>query len=555
MPLIKLLSLSMILIFQQIHGSIFNATINDDRVLSGWRVLIINAAKAIPLTFVKAPETINNQLLSISYNPQQLNSSHPGADRANSVAQFETVFSSLRSWIIGPVIALIPNTTSSCPVSPCSTALECKITYTCWFQALRWSCPECTSWNPTEIAEDFVSCIFDRLPSRKDRSVLPSGNCIIQLYNGEQNELQRRGCGKPDHWGLDKETWLDARTDENIQTFIEGGPDTSGVFFPGLPEGKSLIAGLLEIFQDGTLGFQCSLLSCPHITDFSCGSIGTAFTDNGSPLFRSRWAFFTLNAFFNIHNYLQAQWDAIGRARSNAGLDVFAIQDFWKKPDQESSLVNVFTGIAMMFAVLAILVPEAGAVYAGTASGLVAGANTFYERSLSSTDDKYPFVQAQQNITRLLESIWDKVDIAMSSLFDGLFQGFPLPGGLTLPNLMRNGAWAIAPNLEKAGIAAKDLMQAEVRSRVINAVWQIPNYNKMWVLFVDLGDINNDTTQCRHNDDGPQATKHCADGGVYYAYNWDFEEGTDDNGFVTYPWGLPNSLRALEIDPRVSVKI
>lgn len=35
---------------------------------------------------------------------------------------------------------------------------------------------------------------------------------------------------------------------------------------------------------------------------------------------------------------------------------------------------------------------------------------------------------------------------------------------------------------------------------------------------------------------GPNKTKYCADGGVYYAYNF-IEDGLGGGGNVGYPWG------------------
>ena len=43
--------------------------------------------------------------------------------------------------------------------------------------------------------------------------------------------------------------------------------------------------------------------------------------------------------------------------------------------------------------------------------------------------------------------------------------------------------------------------------------------------------------------------KYCADGGVYYTYNF-IEQGVN-NGYVSWPWGAKDMQKELRIDPAV----
>ena len=72
----------------------------------------------------------------------------------------------------------------------------------------------------------------------------------------------------------------------------------------------------------------------------------------------------------------------------------------------------------------------------------------------------------------------------------------------------------------------------------------------MWVLFNDLKDDPVTMAKCQMHTTGPQASKYCADGGVYYAYNY-IEDG-DLVGHVDYPWGANLLQSNLNINFSVS---
>ena len=105
---------------------------------------------------------------------------------------------------------------------------------------------------------------------------------------------------------------------------------------------------------------------------------------------------------------------------------------------------------------------------------------------------------------------------------------------------MANGAWANSSILTKF-TALETNLTLEILSRSIDALWKTFPSNKMWVLFVDLGD-DPSRKKCLDYNRGPPDSKYCDDGGVYYAYN--FREDGHDMGHVDYPWVVINCGRS-----------
>ncbi|KAI9764465.1 MAG: hypothetical protein M1835_007564 [Candelina submexicana] len=110
---------------------------------------------------------------------------------------------------------------------------------------------------------------------------------------------------------------------------------------------------------------------------------------------------------------------------------------------------------------------------------------------------------------------------------------------------MANGAWVDRSALSKIAYLQEQIFN-EITSRAIDGLWKTPTSNKMWVLYVDLGDDHNQT-KCKNDPSGPPTLKHCGDGGVYYAYN--FVEKGDLIGHRDYPWGADKMKLNLGIDP------
>ena len=113
---------------------------------------------------------------------------------------------------------------------------------------------------------------------------------------------------------------------------------------------------------------------------------------------------------------------------------------------------------------------------------------------------------------------------------------------------MAHGAWVNGSALAKLTDLETNFT-LEILSRSIDALWKTPTSNKMWVLFVDLDDdlLKN---QCLGDHSGPQDSKYCDDGGVYYAYN--FVEDGEQRGHLDYPWGGQLLMSKYEINLTVS---
>lgn len=106
-------------------------------------------------------------------------------------------------------------------------------------------------------------------------------------------------------------------------------------------------------------------------------------------------------------------------------------------------------------------------------------------------------------------------------------------GSFNITDMLKDGAWASPHNLTDVNELGRQV-KTEILSRSINSLWKTFSSNKMWVLFIDLQD-GPGTEKCLADISGPPDSKYCADGGVYYTYN--FIELGDGLGTVHYPWG------------------
>ncbi|KAL8879142.1 MAG: hypothetical protein Q9192_008295 [Flavoplaca navasiana] len=105
--------------------------------------------------------------------------------------------------------------------------------------------------------------------------------------------------------------------------------------------------------------------------------------------------------------------------------------------------------------------------------------------------------------------------------------------------MMKDGAW-VNPNTLTNVSNLNEKIRREILARSIDSLWKSRTEEqtiKMWVLFIDLSNDPN-STECVENSTfstGPPDSKYCADGGVYYTYN--FREQKGGKGGVGWPWG------------------
>ena len=191
------------------------------------------------------------------------------------------------------------------------------------------------------------------------------------------------------------------------------------------------------------------------------------------------------------------------------------------------------------------------AVAGATTGGLAAiagGAGTYLERSLNKNIDRSDPNVAQKQFGPLVRQIFRVFSESLDNITSTLLQGDRVDDAFDVYDMMRNGTWADRSALSKI-IAVQAQLFNEITSRAINGLWKTPTSNKMWVLYVDLGDDHHQG-KCRNDTTGPRDLKYCANGGVYYAYN--FVEKGNLKGHRDYPWGADKMYKNIGIDPAVS---
>lgn len=127
------------------------------------------------------------------------------------------------------------------------------------------------------------------------------------------------------------------------------------------------------------------------------------------------------------------------------------------------------------------------------------------------------------------------VDQLVSKLMNGDSLN-PVPDSKdpSLFNILDGGLWvnaSVITNPKLSISAMTELMRDDLTSRGINYVWL---QSKIYVTFANLDD-DAAGTKCLADKNGWQASKTCADGGVYYLYR--FNEHGNLRGNLDFPWG------------------
>ena len=458
--------------------------------------------------------------------------------------------SCLRDWVSSPnIMGRVPLAMLDADASPLNL---CTPTYKCWFSTLHGADPASSvSWEADTVSEIFSSCM---LSEYGDQGLsIPSMNCSFELFDRRHGAPLLTNLCDAKTWSLNQETWIDAKTDDNLKIFIDGGVDSDGLSHPGWNRTIPLVEYFYKYFTEQQM-FRCSITDCSPVMNLACDSNGRHLTSYSetSNFFRSRWAYFVLESVANIYQHLSRQYFALDQVGFNATLEIFSLPDFWDKDaEQHTTLRNVLTSLSLIFVGVSIFLPPLSSVaplYAGTAGAMVAGANTFYERSLSGTLNDQTLDRAQKAYAQILQVIWTNFLNQLTTLFNVTTSGDNSTLGFSVDQMISNGAWSFDPALIRSDEEDTKNLQIEVRSRTIDQFWNIPHRDKMWVMFLDLGDIPPDTAKCQEYQSGPPQLKYCADGGVYYTYN--FREPKDLEGHVCFPWGF-DSIPRLGIDPQV----
>ena len=186
--------------------------------------------------------------------------------------------------------------------------------------------------------------------------------------------------------------WIEVNTEQNIQTFLQGGLDAESVrwFRPDAPYPfpENLGNQLLNVRR-----FTCSLEEA-CTTQLDCNNIGShSVLGLGAAVMKSQWGFFAIAALKNINQQLLNQYGAIKGATISAALATFNIGDFFPKPDAEFGLLNSLSGFGTIFAVVGGFAPVLGPGLAAAGSIPPAIGSFFWEfdhlikRSKCCTED------------------------------------------------------------------------------------------------------------------------------------------------------------------------
>ena len=454
---------------------------------------------------------------------------------------------SLMPWLSRENIATFaPQWESAhCPDGGCSKQAECKPFYDCFFRHM-------SAANEVDPANFINGCLSG--------NQLPSFQCALEPYGSgsraprwEDTDWVGGGqaypCSATQTSNIESDIWQIDKVDENLRIFREGGSDSDIVYWPS-PDPDT---NFLEHF--GTYMLDNPNLSCslekPCDDDFKCLDVGSRSTLQlgvaPPKVFRSTWGFAVAQSFTNINRQLHNQYLSLHGGATLAALKVPNIEDFFPEPKKPPGFLKALQGIGTFFGAVAGFVPGFGAV-GGAAGAILPGIGSAIESGLSDSQDLEE--KAEETFADDVETIYRLLVQALDETTNKLFKGEKIgtENPTDIGDMISGGKWLDWESITPIPDSERQ-MKIEIISRGINALWKTYSSNKMWVLFVDLADQAGSIENCRNDLTGPQDSKYCDDGGVYYAYN--FIEG-DHKGHVDYPWG---GDKLYKIDPAMNMTV
>ena len=523
------------------------SSIND----TDWKVLVeppnsSNLTGFAPLDYVSKDESLLPSFLLITYD-YSANGSENGL-----FSMLQRVLKVLRQ---PDVLTFVPGHPSDrrdagCAGRGCSSIQECTHFYTCFFDASQ----SVSNRDVESIAGDFQSC-YDRgsgygrhSTNFSDRS--SQIRCLLNAQNATGNEIvsARLDVNNPQYL---QDRWTHYGTDENLQTLLQGGVDTDNVFWPNFPSNQS--NGFLQqigasLLDDSNL--QCSLkIPCPEFAYETVGSRHTIDLGLGGKVFNSVWGYLVLLALHNINIQLRDQWVHLDTPAAQTALVTFDIDVFYPKPSSYLSLPKAVGGLGTIFSAIAGFIP----IFTpglGVAGSIIPAIGSTIEGIIREMAASQPRI-ASKDFAAAVSGLYPKLVNAFEDLSESLFQGASIgSNGTSISTMLTGGHW-IDPDTIFPISDTFTHLNTEILSRAVNALWKSAPRNKVWVLYVDLGDLPPSKERCIVDRTGPQASKYCADGGVYYLYN--FIEDGDLSGHVDYPWGMPDNAKTISPDMDLTV--
>lgn len=420
-------------------------------------------------------------------------------------------------------LSIAPNIT--CLKPACPGAEDCELFHSCFFEAIKNSDPEYSARPSSPAVTSLVDCVEGWIQSDWVQ-------CPLRLLNAtwsESHEIQKQhqSCISS-AYERSVANWLETLTDRNIQIFLEGGLGTDDIYYIGRNKDLTLTQDLGRQYTRYD-NYQCSLKQ-PCAKELICSEIGFRLSlEFGSKVFRSVPAYLTMISLQNINQQLSNQYVAINDALGAIAQDTFIIDHYLPEPNDGSGLSNALGGIGAILSLVSGFIPGIGPGIAA-AGTILPAVGSFLGSQIASKLDP---LGALKQFSQIVGEIREAVIPALETAAETLFMGDKVNDAFNLTDMMANGSWVNETAITRISDLQRTL-RIEILSRSINALWKTPTSNKMWVIFNNLDD-DPERTRCLNHDKGPNSTKYCADGGVYYTYNYIEDAGHE--GHVGYPWG------------------
>lgn len=417
--------------------------------------------------------------------------------------------------------------------------------------------PKCTAYEKCRLFYRCLKLVWQDINLQYVRNAYRSGPNFAECLH--INELDQFRCGlwvinlqsnvdfqcSDSNYDLAAISWNNTNATENIMTFQNGGQDSEGISWPGQPSDETFSQALgSQLTKIGD--YKCSLEN-PCTYQFTCDQVGSwTSIQQGAAVLKSIWGYFALISLQNINQHLSNQYVAVKGALGLLALDTFLIDDYFPKRSSKFNIVNALTGLGTIFTIVGGFIPVVGPGIEVIGTGLPAIGS--YLGSAAQSDD--PYIGQELFVPRVREIYLHYVE-ALENVTTDLLAGNKINGAFDIFEMMESGFWVNSSALPKL-VGLEKSLRVEILSRSIDLLWKTPTSNKMWVLFVDLNDDRTTTSNCLIDRSGPQASKYCDDGGVYYAYNF-VEDGAGE-GHVNYPWGGDKLMDKVGINLTVSLK-
>ena len=493
-----------------------------------FRLVANSTTQWVPLENTPSAETRSQQVPILI-----MLGSSGSTDRGSSTTP-EQLLRNLNSWTqAANVELLVPSSPGNlqdprqwnyeCPPPGCSSPAQCHALHDCIYKYMSEAGPA-TPLDTTCI----IGNVYPHLSASAGRL-----SCLLEITPRGRST----GCGDIGSL-LTAETWRNAATDKNLQVFVEGGVDTEGLWWPGSSGdfSQALFSQLL-----GSEATECSL-NTPCNAILNCHQVGSRLSKKGA-VSESRWGILTLIAVINMNKALASQYAAVRTSGSGLGLETLNLDQFFPRPNPSINLSKAWAGMSTAFALTTGVMPNLSTPFGSI--GLMVSALGDLAKSQWLEIPAEGRIASQKTIQPLsrdlLERWLDAYNAAVSNIFKGKRQG-----EVNITKLLWEGAWIDTKNIQAIGAGGIDV---EFASRAVNELWKTAPSNKVWVSFVDLHDDPASPVKCFADNTGPQQSKFCGDGGVYYSFN--LIETGNLQAYVSYPWGTDH-LREIGIEPQVS---